>query len=409
MVSTKSFIQFCVAASIVLLPLAYLKVTLLGVPLYSVEIPVLVALVAYLYGWQRGMFFPLKKIDFRNPIIIGTALFFLGAAISFVTNPFSLTGLGMLKAWFVSPLLMAWLIFQAQPTGQEKNLFLNTWLMTTLLVACGALTYVFTGQLTYDGRLAAWFTSPNYLAIFIAPGILVAFYKLYEGFGEKKEAKGYIPPLLTLLILLAILFFTRSYSVWLGVFGATLLMTVVSVRATHKKYFLEVLAALVIVGAAFLFLESGNPKWQSLISLEARSSVASRMMIWQSAAKMISDNPVFGIGIGRFQDVYLEYQKYYSPYLEWAVPQPHNIILAVWLETGLIGILGFVTIIVRSIYILLQNKNREATLLLGLLMLYLLYGLFDTPYFKTDLAFSFWLVIALILTLPKSETEFEKE
>ena len=27
-----------------------------------------------------------------------------------------------------------------------------------------------------------------------------------------------------------------------------------------------------------------------------------------------------------------EYQKHFPPYLEWAVPQPHNLYLAFWLQ-----------------------------------------------------------------------------
>ncbi|OGI21597.1 MAG: hypothetical protein A3J06_01000 [Candidatus Moranbacteria bacterium RIFCSPLOWO2_02_FULL_48_19] len=114
---------------------------------------------------------------------------------------------------------------------------------------------------------------------------------------------------------------------------------------------------------------------------------------------------LFGIGLGRFQEVYLEYQKYFPPYLEWAVPQPHNLYLAVWLQTGLLGLIGFILLVSRAIILLIKNKSRESALLLGLLTLYLIYGLFDTPFFKTDLAFSFWLVIALIMTLPKPEAE----
>src|SRR3989344_6329421 len=109
MLKIKSIIQICIAATVALLPLAHLKVVLFGLPLYSVEAPILVALTAYLCGWKQGRFSPLGKINFRNPLVIGIALFFLGAVISFIANPFSLTGLGMLKTWFVFPLLALWL------------------------------------------------------------------------------------------------------------------------------------------------------------------------------------------------------------------------------------------------------------------------------------------------------------
>lgn len=384
-------------AVVLFLPLAQMKAVFFGIPLYSVEVPVLAALGAYVYGRMKGQF-PLPEKDFfHNPLIIGANLFFLGAVFSFVANPFSLTGLGMLKTWFIFPLLMSWLFLQAKPSESERNFILNTWLAITTLAAGSALTYTLTDHLTYDGRLAAWFVSPNYLAIFIAPGIFIAFQKLRRAM-EEKGFKTCLLPIVSLLILFPPFFFTRSFGAWSGVFGAVILTTLLFTRAFAKKNLWKILSGIVIVGALFFSFEYDNPKWQSFISFDGRSSLSSRMMIWQSAGKMIYDNPLLGIGPGRFQEVYLEYQKYYPPYLEWAVPQPHNIILAVWLQTGLLGLLGFVLLVTRSIYILIKNKNRESALLLGLLTLYIIYGLFDTPYFKTDLAFSFWFVIALIFT-----------
>src|SRR3990167_663538 len=209
-----------------------------------------------------------------------------------------------------------------------------------------------------------------------------------------------------LTLLLTALFFTHSYAVWISVALAALPFLFLDTASipSWRKTLATLFLLTIIVGTFFLF-ESGSEKWQALMQLENRSSLVSLVMIWQSAGKMIADNPLFGIGLGRFQEVYLEYQKYFPPYLEWAVPQPHNLYLAVWLQTGLLGLFGFILLITRSVYILIKNKSRESALLLGLLTLYLIYGLFDTPFFKTDLAFSFWLVIALIMTLPRPEAE----
>lgn len=409
MLSVKHFIQICAAVCVALLPFAQLKMIVFGMPLYSVEIPVVVALGAYIYGWSRGVFSLDGRANRHLLGVIGGGLFFLGALVSFFANPFSFTGLGMLKTWFVFPLLLAWLFFQTQPDERARKCILNTWLMVTFLAACGALVYVLAGgNLTFDGRLAAWFDSPNYLAIFIAPGIFITFSKLQKFFEEKKEMKNYTFPLFALLVLLVTLFLTHSYGVWLAVFGATFLVIILSAQDSSKKNFWKVLGVVTIVAGTFFFFEHGDAKWQSLMSLQDRSSMASRIMIWQAAGKMISDNPLVGIGLGRFQEVYLEYQKYFPPYLEWAVPQPHNIVLAVWLQTGLLGLIGFVLLVFQVVTLLIKNKSQEAVLLLGLLVLYLIYGVFDTPFFKTDLAFTFWLIIGLVFALPRPEAELQK-
>ena len=101
--------------------------------------------------------------------------------------------------------------------------------------------------------------------------------------------------------------------------------------------------------------------------------------------------------------MYLSYQQYFPPYLEWAVPQPHNVYLALWLSSGSIGLFGFILLITRLMYIsgrtFLINKKEEprlgALLICSLLLLFLVSGIVDTPYFKNDLAIAFFLLIGL--------------
>jgi len=59
----------------------------------------------------------------------------------------------------------------------------------------------------------------------------------------------------------------------------------------------------------------GSDKMQNLMHMDSRSSLASRVMIWHSAGKIIVDNPIMGIGPGNFQNKYLEYQKMIKRFL----------------------------------------------------------------------------------------------
>ena len=399
MLSTRDSLRAALITSTLFLPIAHLKLSVFGLPLYSVEIPVFVALAVYLYGWQRGISAPFEKVGLRNLLLFAAALFFFGAALSFALNPFSLTGLGMLKTWFVVPLLWVWLWLKIDPTEKDLEYALCVWFGACVLGAGVSLIFFFQGMLTYDGRLAAWYASPNYLAFFLAPGTLLAYHFYFH-------TRSTFKPLLALalILLLIALFFTHSYAVWVSAALAGLIflfLDTAAVSSWRKKGVAMLL--LIILFGTFILFESGGEKWQSLMTLSPRSSLASRAMIWEASVRIIADHPLFGIGIGRFQEVYLSYQRYFPPYLEWAVPQPHSLYLALWLQTGLIGLSGFgllVAVWLRKMSALqnAQSASRRVrklgALLIALFTFYLLVGMVDTPFFKTDLAFTFWFILA---------------
>jgi O-antigen ligase len=408
MLKEKCIIQICIALSILLLPVAHLKVNFFGLPLYSVEIPILVAFGAYVYGWWSGTFSPLDSINICNPLFIGIALFFFGAILSFVTNPFTLTGLGMLKTWFVIPLSMVWLWIETKPVRRDIDMLLFMWFISIAIVSLLSIAYLVLGVLTYDNRLTAWYSSPNYLAFFLAPGVLLAHYfYFHQFFSRKKIAQVLI--FLELLLLIVVLFFTHAYGTWVSVVVAGLIFLFLDTSAVSswRKKAMGAFLLLTIFGT-FLLFESNSEKWHTLTSLQERSSLESRITIWHVATKAIADHPFLGIGIGRFQEVYLSYQQFFPPYLEWAVPQPHNLYLALWLQTGIIGLFGFGLLVVvwlKELFVLQRepnedkNKKKLSALLIALLSFYLVLGLVDTPFFKTDLAFIFWFIIALGLSI----------
>lgn len=411
MFKERFLIQICLALSIVLLPIAHWKVTLFGLPLYSVEMPVGVALAVYMYGYWKGVFSPLKNVYKHNPFILGILLLCLGALTSFLFNPFSWTGLGMIKTWFFVPILFVWLWTETKPEKKDVDTMLFLWLGTIAFVSLIALEYFFQGKMTFDNRLSAWYASPNYLAFFLAPEILlVHYFFLHPLFADKKWSRRMMIGIL--ISFLFVLFHTHSYAVWASIFFAENLFFFLK-RTQYSTYTTQEQRTaffLLFLFLLFLFLESGSEKWQALTSLQERSSLASRMMIWEVATTVISDNSVFGIGIGRFQEVYLSYQNQFPLYLEWAVPQPHNLYMALWLQTGIIGFFSFLFLVFvwikkmfslgQSVHCIDDMKKRSA-LFVALLSFFLILGFVDTPFFKTDLAFIFWIILGLGMSITK--------
>jgi O-antigen ligase len=296
-------------------------------------------------------------------------------------------GLGIIKSWFIVPLLFAFVAVTALSKEKTKTIWSAIYI-SAFLVACLALFYFLLGKVTFDGRLQAIFNSPNYLAMYLTPAIVIGLIK----FKEHKTNYTF-----SLLIIASALYLTFSYAAWLAILVSLSLLWFLQKRTgkTAKNISWIILGMIIII-----FWQLGTTKMTNLLHVTERSSLTSRMMIWRVAGKMIIDNPIIGIGPGNFQNKYLAYQKYFPPYLEWAVPEPHNIFLAFWLQAGIMGVVGFIILIFLWLKSLAKEKDNlsdTARIALAIIAVVLIHGLLDTTYFKNDLAVVFWLTFLALI------------
>ncbi|HUD08661.1 MAG TPA: O-antigen ligase family protein, partial [Candidatus Saccharimonadales bacterium] len=263
-------------------------------------------------------------------------------------------------------------------------------LFSGVAVSMMGIVYKFSGLLTYDGRLHIFYDSPNQLGMFLAPIFIVGLVLfLRENLYWRKLL------FLAGLFLLAVnLYFTYSYGTWMALAVA---ITVVF-WLKHKTLRSRVGILILVFLAAIAIGQMRSQKMADLENMGGRSSIDSRIMIWKAAGLMIESNPLFGIGPGNFQNKYLEYQKYFPPYLEWAVPQPHNLFLAFWLEAGFLGLVGFVFLLVQFFKDnkkAIENNHLYGTLCFAVMLYLLVHGLIDTTYWRNDMAIIFWTIISI--------------
>jgi putative inorganic carbon (HCO3(-)) transporter len=273
-------------------------------------------------------------------------------------------------------------------------------LLSGLVVSAAGMVCEFMGIVSYDGRLKIFWDSPNQAAMFLAVPFLIGLYFVLK----ENSANGRTFSFFAVLLIGTSLFFTFSYGAWIGIGAALLIVIFLKYGKTNQwKHFLALFIAMAIVlGSASLI------KYRTIQALDQRSSLASRIMIWKSSGRMILQQPIWGIGPGNFQEKYLEYQKFFPPYLEWSAPQPHNIFLAFWLQAGAIGLFGFAWIL----FLFFQDnkiaikKNRDlGALLLAAMIWIVVHGMVDTTYWRNDLAVMFWLIVGINLILAKSQSE----
>lgn len=339
------------------------------------------------------------KISFRNcwKFWLPVALILAGAFSATIWSLDVKTSAGIFKSWILEPIVFGFLLLDIIKTQEQfKNVLLSL-ILSGAAVAAISLGYLFAGQLTFDGRLKAFYLSPNHLAMFLAPAFIMAlgFWFWAKKLWQKTSL------LLVACLLFIVLYFTYSYAAWLAMAVAAMFLLVGFYRSgiISRKNLYLVSGFLVIVFILTIFLQFHTEKLSNLLNSE-RSSWQSRLMVWQAALKIGQDHWFLGIGPGLFQKYYLDYQKYFPvPYLEWAAPQPHNLFLAWWLQAGILGLAGFGWLLINffrwTVGAMKKTKQPLVIILMAVMVYVLIHGLLDTTYWKNDLALIFWAVIAL--------------
>lgn len=401
-------------AVIFLMPTYFIRYSFLGIPTSFLEVMIYTLFLVWLYKEMKsGKRFEKLSVLFKKERVLfyGILLLFSGLFISTAYSSDIRTSLGIVKGWFVDPFLF-FLIFVSCIGGDKdiKNALFG-WVLSGLAVALVAINYFIAGDVTFDGRLRAFFLSPNHLAMYLAPAFIIILAFLINipnlRINETKEKieigklgnyrlriTNYELLITILAAISVVLYLTHSFGALLGISAGSACMIVklfCRKEGLHKnKNFFSIALVLLFFG-----LVLGLGKLEQIENSSGRSSFHSRAMIWNASREMIKESPLVGIGPGTFQEKYLSISaKFSEPYLEWAVPQPHNIFLAFYLQTGVLGLLGFVAIL----FWFFMN-TKKSVMITALMLYFLIHGLIDTTYWKNDLSVMFWLVLGIACSM----------
>ncbi|MCX6765405.1 MAG: O-antigen ligase family protein [Candidatus Moranbacteria bacterium] len=399
--------KILIPLTILLIPAYLIRFSVFGIPTNLLEILVLVVFISAFLSKQKidyKEFYKQNKVYFFGILLVIAGLF-----ISTVVSGHYRIGFGIIKGWFIIPLVFSWVLIKEIKKKEDLENILKWLYLGIFGVAAISLIYYFQGNVTYDSRLKALYLSPNHLAMYLTPGIIIGIYLIQntisqltgESYKEMRllayTGKSYHSLFfntISFLIILSSLYLTYSYAAWVAVILSLIITALFGKRKLSKKFVL--IGAIIIL---LIIMSQWNTEKMENLKNFSRSSLESRVIIWQSATKILKDNVIWGIGPGNFQNIYLEYQKYFPPYLEWAVPQPLNLYLAFWLQSGIFGFIGFLILIIKWMHETLKNEKNSLFLieavLLGIMLYILIHGFIDTPYWKNDLAVIFWIIFSL--------------
>ena len=204
-----------------------------------------------------------------------------------------------------------------------------------------------TGKIYFALNFAHNATGSVYAVVCIS--LLVFFLK-------EKTTKIKILFLILLLINLTALLITRSRASYVGFFGATIIVTWLYFKSIKK--FLITIGALIAVTVPILFLTGVYNRVIQILNFEGGTTII-RFYVWEKAWYLFSQSPIFGIGYGRFNDIFnidiglfnLERLRGYPGIVSFYMKQiyyfnsahAHNTYLQFLTETGTVG-LGLILI-----------------------------------------------------------------
>jgi putative inorganic carbon (hco3(-)) transporter len=158
--------------------------------------------------------------------------------------------------------------------------------------------------------------------------------------------------------------------------------------------------AVLVAGVAAVFI----PGIRSRLAHEfdpsdPNNTFLSRTHLWQATLQMLRDHPIFGSGLFGFAR---GIQPYRGGVYEENLIYPHNIVLNMWTETGLLGLAGFLWLLLQTFRVSWTGwRSGPAAwraIQLGIVLAMvavIVHGLVDVPYFKNDLALEFWTFLGL--------------
>jgi O-antigen ligase len=377
---------------------------------------------------------------FKWEIILLLIISFVSVGVAGFTD----SSLGIWKAYFFEPLLLYIVVLNVFSGRQEQDgsdslkLAKLLWPLafSALAVSLVAIYQKLTGNLIDNPfwsaeatrRVVSVFGYPNAVGLYLGPLILVFIGWLgYAKSVCRAPKKFQLIIALSIFISLTAIIFARSKGAIVGVAAGLAIFALFA----NRKSRLATLAVLVLatISCATIPLAQ-HAVWEKLTLKDYSGTI--RRIGWNDTWKMLSDGRLFfGAGLANFQNAIKPYHQegffynrandpdfqrkvvFNADYRKqvWQPLEiylyPHNIFLNFWSELGLAGTLLFVWIIGKHFYISLQNlkskiqnpENNLKYIVLGLMasmVVIVVHGLVDVPYFKNDLAVMFWLFVAML-------------
>lgn len=254
----------------------------------------------------------------------------------------------------------------------------------------GRLVWPFIDFLTLD------IASANWLAFFVTPTVILSFAALIHLYTQKKRPFALVLWGFSFIISGLVVYLTQSYGAYAALFIA---FTLYLYKTLPLKRFFVGFMVLLVIGFGIFFVQQNSYKYKVLSgSQETRfdNSLTSRRDIMQMNMHIIKTHPWLGVGLNQYQSYFAknyktvlekEYNESHFP------PHAHNFFISFWNNTGLLGLLAILILIVGMLRRLALHPSFPAQFIIIAIMTH---GLVDSFYWRQEIAYTFWIIITFV-------------
>lgn len=245
--------------------------------------------------------------------------------------------------------------------------------------------------------------NPNLLGGYFVAGI-PSLYGLASYFLADKKYKFAIGGILLALFSTLTLFLTGCRGSYIGMMVIFCGMFAVSAKylwQNYKTIYLSIVGGVVgLATMAILLVSSLRARVLSIFAMRQDSSNSFRFNVYHSSVDMFKDNWLLGIGVGNqnFREIYGLYMKTGFDALS-----AYNIFLEIAVESGVFALIAFVgflvTLVKNSVKFILNSADTKSVIFVATALISIcavcIHGLVDTVFFRPQIQFVFWTMVAI--------------
>jgi len=327
---------------------------------------------------------------------VGTLLFLIATTISVFTATDLRAAAGEWKAFYIEPFLLFLILLFAKDTLKIKADILLPLMLSGIATSLLAIYQHFTGWMVpwafwgngASYRVTTWYGYPNATALFLAPLIVIAMALVWQRFSrEEKEdwGVGHVEQMIVfvssgvLLLLgpLAIVY-AKSTGGLIGIVAGVGMLLILNKKTRWISIAIGVISLLGLLSIPSLHIIREEVFFQD-------RSGQIRLSMWQDTLHLLQDRPLLGAGLASYDERIVPYHTTVNGEGVEIFHHPHNIFLTMYVNTGLLGLIGFVLMII-GMFFSIGKRYGYWLLVCVALVTFIVTGLVDSPYIKNDLS-----------------------